>query len=330
MTALETFEQSPSLQERVAVIGCGNWGKNLVRNFYSLGALQRVCDLSQDILSALETQYPGVAFSTDFETVFSDPLVTGVVIATPSFTHYELGKKALFSGKHVYIEKPIATSTNETRELITLSKSLSKVLMVGHLLLYHPAITRLRQLIEKGELGEIKSVSSDRLNTNLRRSDQSVLWDLAPHDISILNYLLDHTPKSIVSSLGYQSKDDLLVDDACIDLLYPNQIAGRVHVSWVHPVKQVRLIVRGSEKTAFIDDTLYTDKLRLFDTKNNAELPAISSVTEYLDIEPLRMECQHFINCMRYGYNPKSDGDNGYKVVEIIEEAESQMKRIKV
>jgi UDP-2-acetamido-3-amino-2,3-dideoxy-glucuronate N-acetyltransferase len=329
MNVLETFEQLPPFTERVAVIGCGNWGKNLVRNFYNLGALHRVCDLSDQVLAPLQQQYPTVHFSTSFESVFSDPLVTGVVIATPSFTHYELGKQALLSGKHVYIEKPIATTTQETRELVALSKSLGKVLMVGHLLLYHPAITRLKQLIGQGKLGKVKSISSSRLNTNLRRSDRSVLWDLAPHDVSILNYLVGHPPHSIVASIGYQDEKDQLVDDACIDFMFPGNIAGRVHVSWVYPVKHVQLVVRGSEQTAFIDDTLNTGKLKLYST--NPTDPIIDqSLEAYLDIEPLRMECQHFINCIRYGYNPKSDGDNGYSVVEIIEQAQSKMQRIKI
>jgi UDP-2-acetamido-3-amino-2,3-dideoxy-glucuronate N-acetyltransferase len=322
------FEIEHASLEKIAVIGCGNWGKNLVRNFYNLGFLYKVCDLNTERLQALQKQYRNVSFTNRFEDVFQDPKVDGIVIATPSFTHYELAKQALMHDKHVYVEKPVATSSEQTLELFALARQRERVLMVGHLLLYHPAINRLRQLIQEGYLGQIKNISSDRLNTNQFRPDKSVIWDLAPHDVSMLSYLLDQEPEDIVSVVGYQNREDGLVDDAHIDMIFPNDVAGHIHISWVHPIKQVKLVVRGTLRTAMIDDTLGENKLHIFN-KGDLNQPS-EEFPEYLDIEPLKLECQHFINCIKYGYEPKTDGMNGYSVVRVLEMAERKMEMIPV
>jgi UDP-2-acetamido-3-amino-2,3-dideoxy-glucuronate N-acetyltransferase len=320
------FDMDNANPEKIAVIGCGNWGKNLVRNFDNLGFLYKICDLNPDTLSVLQKQYRHIYTTNRFDEVFNDPQVNGVVIATPSFTHYELAKSALLAGKHVYVEKPVATSSEQTLELNALASELDRVLMVGHLLLYHPAVNRLRQLIREGYLGQIKNIASDRLNTNKFRPDKSVIWDLAPHDVSMMSYLMDQEPEDIVSVIGYQNREDGLVDDAHIDMVFPNDVAGHIHISWVHPVKQVKLVVRGTHRTAMIDDTLGENKLHLFN-KDDVSSP-IEEFPEYLDIEPLKLECQHFINCMRHGYDPKTNGMNGYHVVRVLEMAERKMEMI--
>jgi UDP-2-acetamido-3-amino-2,3-dideoxy-glucuronate N-acetyltransferase len=328
----DPFEMDSISQEKIAVIGCGNWGRNLVRNFYNLGFLYKVCDLNQETLQGLQKQYKNVQLTTRFDDVFKDPRVDGVVISTPSFTHYDLAREALLNGKHVYVEKPVATSAEQTLELFALAQEMNRVLMVGHLLLFHPAVNRLRQLIREGYLGEIQSVSSDRLNTNKLRPDKSVIWDLAPHDVSMLAYLLDREPEDIVSVIGYQSREDGLVDDAHIHLVFPEDIPGHIHISWVHPVKQVKLVVRGTERTAMIDDTQGENKLHIFNKNGATHTPhdVIDEFPEYLDIEPLKLECQHFINCIRHGYEPKTDGLNGYHVVRVLELAERKMELIPV
>lgn len=320
------FEMDQIVPEKIAVIGCGNWGKNLVRNFHGLGFLYKICDLNQETLNGLREQYRNIILTSRFEDVFDDPLVDGVVISTPSFTHYDLAKKALLKGKHVYVEKPVATSSEQTLELFALARQQERVLMVGHLLLYHPAINRLRQLIREGYLGQIKNISSDRLNTNKLRPDKSVIWDLAPHDVSMLSYLMDQEPEDIVSVIGYQNREDGLVDDAHMHLVFPNDVAGHIHISWVHPIKQVKLVARGTERTAMIDDTLGENKLHIFN-KDDINNP-IEEFPEYLEIEPLKLECQHFINCIRHGYDPKTDGMNGYHVVRVLEMAERKMEMI--
>lgn len=314
-------------QEKIAVIGCGNWGKNLVRNFHNLGFLYAICDLNPNLLHDMQKQYR-VKATNRFEDIFEDSFIDGVVISTPSHTHYELARRALVNGKHVYVEKPVATSAEQTLELYNLARDLNRVLMVGHLLLYHPAINRLRQLIQEGYLGQIKSVASDRLNTNVLRPDKSVIWDLAPHDVSMLAYLVGEDPEDIVSVIGYQSREDGLVDDAHLDLVFPNDVAGHIHISWVHPVKQVKLVVRGTERSAVIDDTQGENKLQIF-KKDDMSNP-IEEFPEYMEIEPLKLECQHFINCIRYGHTPRSDGMNGYNVVKVLEAAERKMEMIPV
>lgn len=315
-------------RKKVAVVGCGNWGKNLARNFFNLGHLHTVCDLSRDTLSELQKQYKNIYFTTNYQKILDNPEIDGVVISTPSLTHYPLAKQALSAGKHVYVEKPVATTCQHTLELFTLSQELNKVLMVGHLLLYHPVVNRLKQLIDEGVLGQIKNIQSDRLNTNELRPDKSVLWDLAPHDVSMISYILGEEPDEIVSVIGYKNREDGLVDDAHIDLVYPNDVGGHIHISWVHPIKQVKLVVRGTEGTAMIDDTQGKNKLQVFGKKD--ELTKSEEFPEYLSIEPLKLECQHFINCMRYGKQPKTDGMNGYKVVKVLEEAEERMELISI
>ncbi|MEB3287258.1 MAG: Gfo/Idh/MocA family oxidoreductase [Vampirovibrionales bacterium] len=318
----------PMPPEKVAVIGCGNWGKNLARNFYNLGFLHAICDMSRERLEAIKSQYKNIYLLSDYQKILDNPEITAVVISTPSHTHYPLAKQALDAGKHVYVEKPIATNTQHTLELFTLAQEKGLTLMVGHLLLYHPAVNRLKQLIAEGVLGQLKNVQSDRLNTNELRPDKSVLWDLAPHDISMMSYIIGDEPDEIVSAVGYRNRDDGLVDDAHIDLVYPHEIGGHIHISWVHPIKQVKLVVRGTEGTALIDDTQGTNKLHVFSKSD--ELQRVEEFPEYLSIEPLKLECQHFINCIRYGKPPKTDGMNGYKVVKVLEEAEAKMELISV
>lgn len=307
----------------IAVIGCGNWGKNLVRNFHQLGHLGAICDLSPERLAALKPQYPGIPAYDALDPIFQNPDIQGVVISTPSRTHYAVAKAALLAGKHVYIEKPIATTSLETQELYTLAEHHERVLMVGHLLMYHPAVHRLRQLIQEGYLGEIRYIESARLNMNPYRSDKTVFWDLAPHDLSMMMYLLNDDPLEVVSVQGSQTSEDGLIDIAHIEVAFAGGVVGHIHNSWVHPEKQVKLVVRGSERSAVIDDTQSgSAKLQIFSHEN----PPETITPEYLSLEPLKVECQHFINCMLTGRKPKSDGVNGLKVVQILEQAESKMQ----
>lgn len=308
---------------KVAVVGCGNWGKNLVRNFYELGFLAAVCDVNKDLLAKVKKQYPPLPTTSSLEEILASPEIHAVVISTPSHTHYRIAKAALLSGKHVYVEKPVATSSLETQELYTLAEHTGQILMVGHLLMYHPAVNRLKQLIEEGYLGEIRYIESDRLNYNPHRSDRTVFWDLAPHDLSMMMYLLGQSPNHVVSVEGSQTGNDGLVDIAHIELAFQNGVRGHIHNSWVHPVKQVKLVVHGAERTAVIDDTLSShDKLQVFTNTS----PPEKVLPEYLTLEPLKLECQHFINCIRTGRKPKSDGINGLEVVQILEQAELKIR----
>ena len=308
---------------KVAVIGCGVWGKNLVRNFYNLEALYSVCDMDSDTICAISSQYNGVKCVCDFDEILKTEEIKGVVIATPSHTHYKLVKKALESGKNVYVEKPIATNSQEAKELNEIAEEKGLVLMVGHLLLYHPAVTRLKTLIKEGLLGEIKYVQSDRLNVNFFRNDRSVMWDLTPHDLSMAAYVLDRKPVNVQSAVGCSVNNDEIIDIVHLDVNFEDKILVHLSDSWIHPVKRVVLIVRGTKATAVLDDTLSENKLVVYD--NFSQEKRIIETPDYIEIEPLKLECQHFLSCIENKIKPRSDGLNGYEVVKILEDAEKIM-----
>jgi UDP-2-acetamido-3-amino-2,3-dideoxy-glucuronate N-acetyltransferase len=308
---------------KVAVIGCGVWGRNLVRNFYNLEALYSVCDMDSEALCAISSQYNGIKCMCDFDEVLKTQEIKGIIIATPSHTHYPLVKKALEAGKHVYVEKPIATNSCEAKELNEIADEKGLVLMVGHLLLYHPAVTRLKTLIKEGVLGDIKYVQSDRLNVNFFRNDRSVMWDLTPHDLSMAAYILDKKPLSVQSAVGCSVNNDGIIDIAHIDVNFEDNILVHLSDSWIHPVKRVVLIARGADATAVLDDTLSENKLVIYD--NFSQEKRIVETPDYIEIEPLKLECQHFLSCIENKIKPRSDGLNGYEVVKILEDAEKIM-----
>ena len=308
---------------KIAVVGCGLWGKNLVRNFYNLGSLYSGCDLDPEILNNISNEYPGINFTNNLDDLLNSKEIDGIAIATPSHTHYGLVKKALAAGKHIYVEKPIATSSEEANDLNELANSKELVLMVGHLLLYHPAVNRLRTLIAEGVLGKITYAQSDRLNINFYKNDRSVMWDLAPHDVSMMSYALDSIPVSVKSAVGVSANNDGIMDITHIDINFENDIIGHISNSWIHPLKRVMLLVRGTKATAVLDDTESSNKLHIYD--NYSPDNRIVEYPEYIEIEPLKLECQHFISCIENKMKPRSDGDNGYQVVRILEEAEKIM-----
>ena len=197
---------------KVAVLGAGIWGKNLVRNFYNLNYLHTVCDMDEENRKRVANDYPEVHLTPDFSEVLNNKEIDAVVVATPSHTHFKLVKMALEAGKHVYVEKPIATTSKEALILKEIAESKNLVLMVGHLLLYHPAVNRLKMIVQSGELGEIKYVQSDRLNINYFKNDRSVMWDLAPHDVSMVSYILGEEPKRVISAMGVSSEDTEIMD----------------------------------------------------------------------------------------------------------------------
>lgn len=307
----------------VAVIGCGLWGKNIVRNFYNLNALNTVCDLDTENLKKLAMEYENVHFTTDFNEVLNNPEIEAVAVVTPSHTHFKVVSAVLKAGKHVYVEKPISTVAAEAKKLMELADEKGLTLMVGHLLLYHPAVNRLKMLIDDGELGEIKYIQSDRLNINYFKNDRSVMWDLAPHDVSMTAYVLGKAPVRVISAVGASSDGNDIMDITHVTIEYEGGVVGQISDSWIHPVKRVNLLVRGTKATAIFDDTLAEHKLQVYDhTVPGAAKP---QPLDFIEIEPLKLECQHFLNCIEQGIKPRSDGLNGYQVVSILEEAEKIM-----
>lgn len=315
-------------EQKIAVIGCGVWGRNIVRNFYNLNVLETVCDLDESNLEKVKEQYQGVKVTKDFNDIIRNKEITGVCVVTPSHTHYKMVKAMLEAGKHVYVEKPISTVANEARDLSGLANEKGLVLMVGHLLLYHPAVNRLKMLIEEGVLGDIVYAQSDRLNVNYFKNDRSVMWDLAPHDVSMMSYVTGKAPVSVISAIGCSSEQNDIMDITHIGIQFEDGMIGQISDSWITPRKHVQLLVRGTKATAILDDTVAEDKLVIYD---NFKKDTLQNITlDYLEIEPLKLECQHFISCCATGSKARSDGDNGFMVTQILEEAERIMLGDKV
>lgn len=312
----------------VAVIGCGIWGKNVVRNFYNLEALHTVCDLDAENRKNLKEQYPDVNIIADFNEVLANPDIDAVAVVTPSHTHYKIVKQAIEAGKHVYVEKPISTVAAEAKALDELATKNNMVLMVGHLLMYHPAVNRLKMLIKEGVLGDIRYVQSDRLNINHFKNDRSVMWDLAPHDVSMTSYILGKEPIRVISAVGASSDNNEIMDITHVTIEYEDNIIAHISDSWIHPQKRVNLLVRGTKATAIFDDTLTENKLQIFES--TSPKTSKTEVLDYIEIEPLKLECQHFLNCIENGKSARSDGHNGFNVVKVLEEAEKIMLGEKV
>ena len=310
-------------QQKIAVIGCGVWGRNIVRNFNNLNVLDTVCDIDEENLSKVTQEYPNVKTTKDFNDIINNPEITGVAVVTPSHMHYKLVKEMLLAGKHVYVEKPISTVADEAQDLTNLANERGLILMVGHLLLYHPAVNRLKMLIDEGMLGEIVYAQSDRLNVNYFKNDRSVMWDLAPHDVSMISYVIGKEPKRVMSAIGCSSNNDEIMDITHIGIEFEGGIIAHISDSWITPKKNVTLLVRGTKATAILDDTVAENKLQIFD--NYAGGASRNIQLDYLEIEPLKLECQHFISCCKNSKKARSDGENGYTVVKILEEAEKIM-----
>lgn len=322
----------------IGIVGCGYWGPKHIRNFHELAEanLVTVCDLDEDKLKQVRTQYPYVETVLNFEGLLQSS-VDAVVIATPVNTHYRLAKEALLHDKHVLIEKPMTASSHEAVELIELAEKRSLVLMAGHTYEYHPAVDFLRELVRSGELGQIYNIDSDRLNLGLYRPDVNVLWDLAPHDICIVLSLLNEEPIA-VSARGSHHIDSHLHDVAYLEMLFPNGTMGNIHVSWLHPRKVRQLTLVGSKKMAVYDDVLDTEKIHIYDkglvpTDGNNKFSAWPPNYRYGDVvipfisnaEPLKLECRHFVQCITEGRRPRSDGWAGLKVTSILEAADKSL-----
>ncbi len=308
---------------RIAVVGMGAWGKNLVRNFHDIGALAAVCDASERAELACAKEYPSVAFVRDYRTVLADPSIRAVALATPAVTHFEMAKAALEAGKDVYVEKPLAIEVAHGEALVKLAEEKGRILMVGHILRYHPAVIRLKELIQQGVLGKIQYVYSNRLNIGKIRNEENILWSFAPHDISVMLALLDETPVR-VSAQGGAYLNPHLYDVTLSQFEFASGVQGHIFVSWLHPVKEQRLVVVGSEHMAVFDDGA-EHKLVLYPHKvewKNRVPTAVKGEQQPVDIrkvEPLKEECLHFVHCVQTRTSPVTDGAEGLRVLKILD-----------
>lgn len=316
---------------KVAVIGCGYWGKNLVRNFYELGVLDTVCDSDTNALRLVSAQYPNIKTTIDMDQVLKSKKIKAVAIATPVVTHYKLAKKAILAGKDVFVEKPLTLTTGEAEELIRLAKKKERLLMVGHILQYHPAVIKLKELISNGKLGEIRYIYSNRLNLGKLRTDENILWSFAPHDISAMLMLIGEEPLS-VNSFGGDYLNPGINDVTMTTLEFKNGVKGHIFVSWLHPYKEQKFVAVGSAATAVFDD-VSKEKLVLYPNKvewQNGKIPIVQKadhkVIPFDAGEPLKLELQHFIECVEKRIQPKTSGEEGLTVLKILETAEKFLK----
>ena len=319
-------------QPFVAVIGAGNWGKNLVRNFHELKGLGVICDSNVERLQSFSTTYPLVRKVSNYSEVFNDPTIHAVAIATPAETHGEFVQKALRAKKDVFVEKPLCLSVQEGRELVSLAEEQQCILMVGHLLWYHPAVLKLKELIKTGQLGRIQYIYSNRLNLGHIRREENILWSFAPHDISVILGLVNEHPESIRAQGGnYLHKQ---IADVTVSLLsFPSGVKAHIFVSWLHPFKEQKLVVVGDRKMAVFDDLEKKDKLLLFPHSINWEgnVPvankADAQVVEYDQEEPLRAECRHFLNSVVSRNTPRTDGNEGVKVLSVLQRCQEALEK---
>jgi UDP-2-acetamido-3-amino-2,3-dideoxy-glucuronate N-acetyltransferase len=315
---------------QVAVFGCGFWGKNLVRNFHALGALQCVCDVREEPLRQAQQEY-GVQTSRDLDAVLRDERVDAVVVAAPAVEHFALVQRSLLAGKDVFVEKPLSLRSSEGRQLVALAHSRKRILMVGHILEHHPAIHALKELIRDGELGKIQYIHSSRLNLGKLRTEENILWSFAPHDISAILYLLGETPTR-ASAQGGSYLNPPVVDTTLSTLDFASGVKAHVFVSWLHPFKEQKLAIVGSRRMAVFDDvqpenklTLYSHHINWVDRKPIAEKDG-GQVIAISKAEPLRLECAHFLECVKTRHRPRTDGDSAVRVLEILEACEHSLR----
>lgn len=316
------------LNPKISVIGCGYWGKNLVRNFAELGVLHSVCDANQELATQAEKTYAVPNYSLD-AVLKSD--CDGVVIAAPAAQHFGLTQRALNAGKHVFVEKPLSLKVEEAKKLCDLSQQINKKLMVGHLLQYHSAFLELKCLIKKGNLGRLQYIYSNRLNLGKFRNEENILWSFAPHDISMILGLAGVLPESVFAT-GACHLNPRIHDVTTTHMSFKNGIEAHIFVSWLHPYKEQKLIVVGDRGMAVFDDGLpWGEKLKLYPHQvawvDGLPHPKKADVIHVpLEVsEPLKLECQHFIECIAQNYTPRTDGAEGLRVLQVIDAAQQSL-----
>lgn len=314
----------------IAVVGAGYWGRNLVRNMHAHGALAMICDPDQDRLQEFARQYPGMRTTASFAEVLAMPGVAGVVIATPAEMHAGMVREALLAGKDVYVEKPLCLGMEDGRALVELAEKHQRILMVGHLLWYHPAVLKLKEMIESGELGRIQYVYSNRLNLGKIRREENILWSFAPHDISVILGLLGEMPTEIQAQGGHYLHQS--IDDVTVTLLsFASGVKAHIFVSWLHPFKEQKLVVVGDKKMAVFNDLEKEAKLVTYahsiEWKNQAPVPqkADAQVVPLAATEPLHAECGQFLECIRTRRKPRTDGEEGLRVLTVLHHAQSAL-----
>ena len=306
----------------VAVIGAGYWGKNLIRNFYELGALGAICEANELLQANYLEKYPDIPFVQSYDDILANSSIEAIVLSTPASTHFQLAQKALARGKHVYVEKPLALKVEEGEQLVAMANEKGKTLMVGHILQYHNAVIKLKELIDSGELGRIQYIYSNRLSIGKIRTEENILWSFAPHDISVILMLLGEMPKNTYATGGNYLQHQV-ADVTVTTMDFPSGVKAHIFVSWLHPFKEQKLVIVGDKKMAVFDD-VSEEKLFLYPHKIEwlHRIPVASKAeAELVPVEmsePLKAECQHFLACVQNGITPQTDGNEGLRVLRVL------------
>jgi predicted dehydrogenase len=321
---------------RVGVVGLGYWGPNLARNFAAIAGceLAWLCDASSQARERLAQTFPGVRTTGDLQELLDDPELDAVVLATPVPTHAELAVRVVNAGKHCMVEKPLATSAADAEAAVAAAERAGKTLMVGHLLEYHPAVRRLQEMVQSGELGELYYVYGNRLNLGKLRADENALWSLGAHDVSVVLHLIGEEPQECLAH-GESYVRDGVQDVVFCFLRFASGVSAHLHLSWLDPHKERRLTVVGARRMATFDDMLIEGKLTVYDKGFDEDA---ASWGEYIarsgesfsprlaNAEPLRIECEHFVECLRTGATPRSDGHSGLRVVRVLEQLQRSLE----
>jgi predicted dehydrogenase len=325
---------------RAGVIGCGYWGPNLIRNFDQISETDMVCvaDIDETRLSHMKKLYPNIKVTSNYRNLISDPDLDIIAIATPSHTHFQIASEALNSGKHTFVEKPLTVSVKQAEKLVELAEANGHKLMAGHTFIYTSAVQKMKEIISSGELGDIYYINSQRLNLGLIQNDINVIWDLAPHDISIILYLTGQKPLS-VSAIGASHINSDIEDVAVLTLQFAENLIAFIQTSWLDPDKIRRMTVVGSKKMMVFDDVQPTEKIRIYD--KSIEIPKHYDTYaefhysyKYGDIlipkidgaEPIKTELTHFVDWIQGKVEPLSDGQNGLDVVRVLQAAQQSLE----
>ena len=325
----------------IAVVGCGYWGPNLIRNFHANPAcrMKTICDLDSDRLDHLGELYPEINRETDFENLLADKELDAIAIATAVHLHYKLAKASLQAGKHTFIEKPMASSSEECQKLVSLAKAKGLILMVGHTFLYSPAIRKIKELVDRGELGEIRYISARRLNLGIFQKDLNVAWDLAPHDISIILHILGEMPET-VNCQGTSHVTPGVEDVTSLTLQFKNRATAMIHSSWLDLNKVREMTIVGSKRMITYNDVEPQEKIKVFDAQIDrpphydtfGEFAFASSygdryIPHLTQQEPLKIETQHFLDCIKNGTQPLTSGENGLDIVRVLEASSQSLSQ---
>jgi len=319
-------------QMHIGLVGIGYWGKNILRNLLTLDVKCTACDFNKELIHTRKQEFPGAQYTLKYDDILSNKEIKAVIIATPASTHFELAKQLINAQKDILVEKPLALDLAQGRELEKLAKLNKKILMVGHILYYHPAICKIKELIDEGALGNIQYIYSNRLNIGKLRTEENILWSFAPHDISAMLMFMGEEP-SKVSGFGASYINKEIYDITVTTLNFSNGVKGHIFVSWLHPYKEQKFIIVGSKAMVVFDDLtrekifIYPHKIKWIDSKTPVAQKAEHYTVVIENKEPLREELLHFIDCVKNRKLPRTDAAEGVRVLKVLKSVEKSLLR---